>query len=354
MIPPRPWQPRFCVFEITLACNMNCYHCGSKAGRQRENELDTNEALALIGDLAGLGCRSITLSGGEPLLREDWPELVAAIHRHGMRPELITNGLQTAEQADAIADACFFAVTYSIDGPADVHDSLRNMPGALDRLLQGATALKQRSVRLGAVTQVNQRNFDRIDEIHNLLVDTGFEGWQVQLTLPYGRAKTRAQDLCLSPEALPALEKSLLKLMERSPLFVQAADNIGYFSRAEPQLRAGSQSRRRIWAGCQAGLNVIGITSDGTVRGCLSLPDHLDEGSCRERPVAQIWNDPAGFAYNRRFTVNDLDGFCRDCPFGQLCRAGCTALSVATSGLTGHNAHCLHRLTGANHTEAPE
>ena len=62
-----PWSV---VWEITFACNMRCLHCGTSAGKKRPDELNTHEALQLIDELADLGADNITLSGGEPLLRE--------------------------------------------------------------------------------------------------------------------------------------------------------------------------------------------------------------------------------------------------------------------------------------------
>ncbi|MCP4679078.1 MAG: radical SAM protein [Deltaproteobacteria bacterium] len=344
MIPKPPWNPRFCVWEITLACNMKCVHCGSFAGRPREDELDTKEALGVVASLAAIGCRSITLSGGEPLLRDDWPVLVKAIHSAGMRPELVTNGIAVSSQADDIAKAGFFAVSFSIDGPSDIHDELRVSPGATELLLKGAGELKSRGVRLGAVTQVNRRNLDRLEETYDLLLEHEFEGWQVQLTLPYGRAADADESFCLSPEELPVLEKKILEMTTRGPLFIQAADTIGYMSRGEPKLRAGYPGRAQIWAGCQAGLQVIGITSDGTIRGCLSMPPHFDEDNVRVRPLEEIWNTPNAFAYNRKFSVDDLDGNCAPCAFHRVCRGGCTSLAYTITGKIGHNPYCLRRI----------
>lgn len=333
------YVPRACVWEVTLRCNAKCVHCGSDAGRPRDDELDTAEALALVEDLAALGCRSVTLSGGEPLLRADWPLLVRAILENEMRAELITNGLTMEGDAEAVAGAGFWGVTFSVDGPAEVHDELRGVPGALQRLLAGADELAAKGVRIGAATQIGRRNAAHLAEVHDLLLRHGFLGWQVQLTMPQGRAAAQGDSLCLSPSELPELEATLLRLKSRDEKFLQIADNIGYMGRNEPKLRVGSPLR--YWTGCQAGLQVIGLTSDGVVRGCLSLPPQLDEGSIRKRPLAEIWLDPEAFAYNRRFDRRDLEGDCRDCPFGDLCRGGCTSLAYATTGRTTSCTHCL-------------
>jgi radical SAM protein with 4Fe4S-binding SPASM domain len=339
------WPLSVCVWELTLACNARCVHCGSDAGKPRSDELDTARALALVGELAALGCRSITFSGGEPLLRPDWRTLAQAVRSAGMELEMITNGLVVAEQADAIMAAGFSAVTFSIDGPAAVHDALRGVPGGLAKTLAGAAALRARGMRIGAVTQINRRNVERLFETLDVLAAHGFAGWQLQLTMPHGRARAPgagSDALCLRPDELPALEEQLVALQARAGFFVQAADNIGYMSRHEPRLRTGRALRERFWMGCTAGQEVVGITSDGTVRGCLSLPaGAADEGNLREHSLAELWSNPNGFAYNRRFIPADLGPGCRECALGEICRGGCQSLCLATTGVFHDNDHCI-------------
>jgi radical SAM protein with 4Fe4S-binding SPASM domain len=342
------WIPSTCVWEITLACNASCVHCGSSAGKARPRELDTREALALIAELGQLGCTSVTLSGGEPLLRADWPVLAAGIRGAGMRLEMITNGLLVGAHADTIRDAGFAGVTFSIDGTPPAHDALRGVPGGLEELLRGAGALRQRGVRIGAVTQVNRLNFEQLGEIHSMLVAAGFEGWQLQLTMPMGRAAQDTSGLCLRPDQVPALERTIIALRAQPGLFVDAADNIGYMSRDEPRLRSRCNGPARFWTGCSAGLTVVGITSDGTVRGCLSLPPAADEGNVRERSFSAIWKDPEAFSYNRRFDPAQLGGPCAACPFGRVCRAGCRSLAWAASPGNPHaNPYCIRYVSQA-------
>ncbi|HOU90548.1 MAG TPA: radical SAM protein [Polyangiaceae bacterium] len=338
------WVPKHCVWEITLACNARCRHCGSRAGAARSNELELPEALEVITALAELGCQTVTLSGGEPLLRSDWPELAAAITGQGMVLEMVTNGLVVAAQADQIAAAGFNTVTFSVDGTSEPHDRLRGVAGALERLLEGARALSSRGVRVAAATQINRENQHRLSSIHDLLVAEGFAGWQLQLTMAHGRVRD-APSLCVDPSDLPALEAQLCSLLTSSPLHLQIADNIGYMSRHEPRLRSPSGPATHFWRGCSAGLVVIGIRSNGDVAGCLSLPDDFVAGNVRERPLAEIWNDDGSFAYNRRFDVGLLAGGCADCAFGRLCRAGCRSLAVSASGHPFANPYCLHQVS---------
>src|SRR5579863_9731448 len=61
----RASRPLYAVWEITLRCDLACKHCGSRAGRAREGELTTGEALDLVRQMAELGVKEVTLIGGE-------------------------------------------------------------------------------------------------------------------------------------------------------------------------------------------------------------------------------------------------------------------------------------------------
>jgi radical SAM protein with 4Fe4S-binding SPASM domain len=341
-----PYCPRNCVWELTLACNCNCTHCGSNAGHVRPGELDLKEALALVAELAELGCECVTLSGGEPLMRGDWPKLASAIRSRGMQVELITNGLLVVEQADAIRDAGFSSVTFSVDGPRDVHDRLRGVPGSLEAIWAGAQALRSRNVMIGAVTQINRLNREYLSDIRDLLLLHDFGGWQLQLTMPHGRARKDTEHLCLRADELIGLEKEIIELRSTTSLLMQVGDNIGYMSRDEPRLRSHPGHLSQFWTGCTAGLSVVGIASDGTVRGCLSLPQSFNEGNLRERSLKEIWHDPHAFAYNREFHENQLKGNCSGCAFGRICRGGCRSLAAAVSPLEPFgNPYCTFALS---------
>ena len=69
------YYPRFCVWELTLACDMRCLHCGSFAGARRPDELTFEEMLQVAEQLIRLGCEKVTLGGGEPTLHPRWHQL---------------------------------------------------------------------------------------------------------------------------------------------------------------------------------------------------------------------------------------------------------------------------------------
>jgi MoaA/NifB/PqqE/SkfB family radical SAM enzyme len=115
-------RPIHVVWEVTLACNLKCTHCGSRAGHRRPAELSTAECLAVIRQLARLGVRQVSLIGGEAYLRTDWLELIRAIREQGMDCSIQSGarGL-TAARVRAAADAGLQSCGISIDGLRQLH-----------------------------------------------------------------------------------------------------------------------------------------------------------------------------------------------------------------------------------------
>ncbi len=91
-----------------------------------------------------------------------------------------------------------------------------------------------------------------------------------------------------------------------------------------------------------AGRHVIGIRSNGDVLGCLSLGDEFVEANLRKIPLAEIWNSNDYFKRFRQ-KENLLCGHCAKCAYGAVCKAGCSAMALSSSGSLGDNAYCIRR-----------
>jgi radical SAM protein with 4Fe4S-binding SPASM domain len=355
-------RPVYCVWETTLACNLACRHCGSSAGLPRPHELSTQEALDLLAALRELGTEEVTFSGGEFIVRPDWRLLLARAKELGLASLIVSNGLSiTPEVATEFARQDVGAVSLSIDGSPRVHDWLRPLHKRVETPYSGPSLtddvsshaqlgfaidnLRRAGVLVGAITQVSKTNLGELALIEEFLAAREIEGWQLQMTNPMGRSarSSAAQRVeSLEPADLPTLYAFVRRIQTEGRIRCLAADCLGYYAHDEPLLRSVERPNDAFWRGCQAGMRVLGITSDGGVKGCLSMPDTYLEGNLRERSLAELWNREGAFAYNRHFRVESLTGACAECAFGKLCRAGCHSFAAtAQDGDISRYDHCI-------------
>ena len=116
-------KPIYAVWEITLRCDHACAHCGSRADTARPNELTTDEMLDTADQLIRLGCREVTLIGGEAYLRSDVYTLISHLRKGGIYVSIQSGGLGlTQRRLRKLKEAGLQGLGISIDGPADVHD----------------------------------------------------------------------------------------------------------------------------------------------------------------------------------------------------------------------------------------
>jgi radical SAM protein with 4Fe4S-binding SPASM domain len=333
--------PQAVVWEITFACNMRCLHCGTAAGKQRPDELTTEEALSLAEELCDLGAVNITLSGGEPLMRKDWSLLAQRITDRGARPYIITNGYSvTGEIVDTFAKVGMRNVGVSFDGTKKTHNYIRQRDESYDRVLNAfrMMAAHPELNQFCAMSQISNINLDEMDEIRDILVDVGCPQWRIQMTTATGRMKEHGE-LVMSLDNYPRFIDKILELKEDKRIDIDVGENIGYFGCKGTALLDGHP----YW-GCFAGTRGIGIESNGDIKGCLSMPEEFVEGNVRDRSLTEIWNDPDAFAYNRKFTRDSAGGFCHDCKYLPMCRAGCATTAVSASGSRGDNPYCIYRI----------
>jgi len=336
--------PVHVVWELTLACNLKCVHCGSRAGRARPNELSTQECLEVVHQLRDLGTREISIIGGEAYLRRDWLEIVAAISQAGMRCSLQTGARAFTPQKIAAARAAgLVAAGVSVDGPPDVHDRLRGVPGSFERCIEAIRNLAAVGIRPGVNTQINRLSMARLGELYPSLRDAGFKLWQLQLTVPSGNASDR-EDLIVQPYELPALYDEIARLYLRAQadgVQIFAGNNVGYFGPHEHLWRTVT-GEPEAWEACQAAQTTLALEADGTVKGCPALhKDVYGGGSIRERPLAAAWDEMAGEV--RRRVSPPLSGFCGSCYYASRCGGGCTWTAGAVMGTPGNNPFCDYR-----------
>ena len=196
------FSPRTCVWELTLACNLRCKHCGSKAGARRDDELNLEECLDVADQLAALGCQQVTLAGGEPTLHPAWHEIGRRLTDHRIRVNIISNGWHwTERQIEQARHARLMGVAFSLDGLEQEHDSVRR-PGSYGRVVAAIESSVAAGLPTAVNTTINSLNRHSVPQVHSFLVEHGVFGWQVQIGTPTG-------NLAHHPELVLPLEDLL-------------------------------------------------------------------------------------------------------------------------------------------------
>ncbi|MCA9666544.1 MAG: radical SAM protein [Myxococcales bacterium] len=343
------FYPAYVVWELTLACDHACAHCGSRAGRARERELSLDEALDVVAQLADAGTRECVLIGGEAYLYEGYLTVLRALADAGIRPLMTSGGrgLSAARCAEMKAHG-LFAVSVSVDGLEASHDRIRARRGSHAAALRAIDNAVAAGLRVSCNTNVNALNEADLEALYELLRDAGVTAWQVQLTAPLGRAADHVEML-LQPAQLLDVVPRVVELKRRGfddGVLLMPGNNLGYFGPGEATLRSQDLEASDHWQGCQAGRYVMGIESDGAIKGCPSLQTaSYVGGNISERPLAEIWRDSEALAFARARSVADLWGFCRECPFAETCLGGCTFTAHALLGRPGNNPYCHFRAT---------
>lgn len=338
------YYPDSAALEVTLQCNMSCRHCGSNATRQdRPNSLSLAEWKGVVDELQKVGTRHITLSGGEPFLYPHYRELITYIIGKGIKGSFISNGLCITEK-DIIflKEAGVSHLAVSLDGNEKVHDYIRQTKGSFKKILELFAVCNKHNFVIFPVTSVNKLNYEIREEILAILLEHKVKNWQVQIVNSFGRAGTFRDEMLISPEQYVTLCEDISRWQKenKGKIFIATADSIGYCHPLTDEMLGDFQ-----WEGCNAGMYVVGIESDGGVKGCLSLQDKkFYAGNVRERKLSEIWNDDNCFAYTRLYDASKMEGQCAKCAAASQCKAGCLGMAYSVTGSIHENRYCYRAL----------
>lgn len=201
------------TLETTFRCNLACVHCyvNQPAGKAaiREQELSLGRLRSLIDEIVEAGCLSLLLTGGEVLVRPDFPDLYVHALRRGLLVTVFTNGtLITEEIADLFDRHRPERVEITLYGMTrEVYERVTRVSGSFDKCLAGIRRLAARGVRLGLKTMALRWNQHEIaamrDFAKGLGLDFRFDGL---LNARVDCGASRHGEMQLSAEQLVALD----------------------------------------------------------------------------------------------------------------------------------------------------
>lgn len=346
---------RLLFWESTAGCNLACIHCRRlDVNRTITNDdLTTEQAVAMIRSLPETGRPILVFSGGEPLMRPDIFELAQEARLVGLPAAVATNGtIMNEEVADKIVASGIERVSISFDGPdAPTHDFFRGQ-GAFDSSIAGFRALRERGMSMQMNTTVAKHNYRKLDQMYRLALDMGADALHIFMLVPVGCGMELSPEIMLDDAEY---EDALNWIYDRSlegRLHLKATCAPHYFrvmkqrTRASghampahahphknmgtPQGRPGGHPTGNMTAmtkGCLAGQSVCFVSHTGEVFPCGYLP--VSSGNVKVQGLPAIWRDSRVFADLRDETK--LEGKCGLCEYKRVCM-GCRARAYGTVG----------------------
>jgi radical SAM protein with 4Fe4S-binding SPASM domain len=303
----------------TNACNFRCAYCGVSAGQVGPDELNTEEALAMLGQLRACRVRRLLVTGGEPLLRSDLGQILSQADSLGIQTGLVTNGYLVQERWEDLAARRYFLCLTSLDGPPEVNDRLRGRAGAFQRALEALRLFASIGVPVRVVhTVVQPENIDYLETLFGDLRQAPVTLWQLSPVSLEGRACGKTN------YALTGDQLRYLAGFTRRPtrgLRIEFGESRSYLS-----FLPGGPCGKPFF--CGAGLTRCTILPNGDVAGC--QPMHTAgavEGNIRSEPLETVWR--RGFHTYRDLR---LPAHCSDCPVAAFCLGGCRAETVNQGG----------------------
>ncbi len=273
----RAWlsrHPVWCAWQVSYRCNFRCAFCRYWADPLGDRpELTVAQFEEGSEKLAALGALLVSLAGGEPLVRPDINDVVAALARWHF-PFITTNGwFSTPTLARELFEAGLWGVSVSIDYPdAARHDRRRGMPGAFERALAAlehfAAARRYKWQRVNWMAVLMEDNLDDVETMIRMAAERDAY-FMIQ---PYGVRKTGATRFVHRGDG--GVGARLLELRRRHPNFLS---NPYFLARFDAALNGGVP-------GCRAGRGFFSIDSTGEIAVCVEE---------RARPVAHLFRDSA-------------------------------------------------------------
>ena len=333
-LPLTPVNPQPVVtWRVTRSCNLNCLSCPSDSRPRRyAAELATREGMELIGGLATLPIRRLVFAGGEPLLREDLPELVAYARKCGIQPALLTNGtLLSPALAAELKLAGLHSASILLEGIGRQVDRHRGAPGVFNAVMEGYANCQRAGLAAEIRTPLNRWNYSQLDGILDLMDDRRIRRVVFAHLVYTGRGNNPQDDL--TPEQK---RRALDLIIERAEdwqrrgreIAIATDDNhvdaIYFFLRYARNHPQHAATAYRLIQACGAdvqgaGVGLAGIDAAGDVH-----PDpywsNCVLGNVREKTFAEIWNEPSDpLLRGLRDRLPLLKGKCANCRWKQAC-----------------------------------
>jgi len=310
-----PRLPMEASIDLTYRCNNNCRHCWlriSTNAREKEDELSFDEIKGIVDNARNLGCRHWSISGGEPMLRPDFPDIFDYITNKSISYSLNTNGTLITPKIAQILKSKGNKMVALYGATADVHDRVTRNPGSFDAVMRGFAYLKEAGA--GFVVQIipmrdNFHQYEKMIELAKSLSNNYRIGapWLYLSACGDSKINNEIKRQRLSPKDVVDLDKPDLLFEGKTD---QREGSCGYTPEGD----------NRLFAACISNCRNFHIDPYGKMSFCSFIKDPSLRYDLRKGTVADGWDRfIPSITDDVRGTKEYMDG-CSSCDNRKNCR----------------------------------
>ncbi len=322
----------------TDRCNLNCNHCwvapqqiqtiDEYIERIKAREITIDQIKDTFIKARDIGCHSVKFTGGEPLLRDDTPELMRWMKEQNISMTIETNGTLIDEKmAKTLKEVGMRHVAISLDGPnAEIHDRLRGQPGAFEQTVQGIKNSVKAGMGVQIIMSLYTDNENLIESTVQLAIQLGANSFKINPVIPSGRALSVAKESRIVPVVrLMHLYKYVYQILMpkyRFRIFFSVPTGLKDFR--EIVSHTGE---------CHIHF-ICGLMGNGDISICgigRTEPE-LIMGNIKKDDIRDVWVNGPIFKKIREDIPNNLKGICSRCIFKAKCLGSCLAITYAMTG----------------------
>ena len=318
------------TWELTYACNLACVHCLSSSGQRDDRELSTEQAKAVLDELAALQVFYINIGGGEPMIRRDFFEIVEHSIANNIGVKFSTNGaFIDKKNAERLTAMDYLDIQISLDGTDAVTNDAVRGEGSYDAAIRAMDNLKAAGFGQFKISVVVTRhNVDQLDAFKALA-----DSYGAQLRITRLRPAGRGADTWDELHPTNAQQRQIYNWLLAHGENVLTGDSffhLNAFGESLPGLNL-----------CGAGRVVCLIDPIGDVYACpFVIHDTFKAGNVLEDGgFTHVWRESDLFTELRE---PQSAGACASCGAFDACQGGCMAAKFFTGlPLDGPDPECV-------------